>query len=155
MFLFDPLLSVSSHTFWKKPVQRLLCLIFNVTLLNLAQDHCAFVKKEQSWKENALLQCDLSFFPFWSDTDSLAATQFSSQGQSCRRARVLTDGVCHLALIPLKMIRKNQPPKIPDDWNSHVERSPYRRPLLRCLFCRSWLRWYMWYGIIYSIISII
>lgn len=45
--------------------------------------------------------------------NSLAAVQFASRGQSCRRAAALTDGLCHLALIPQKMIGLNWSARFP------------------------------------------
>lgn len=45
--------------------------------------------------------------------NSLTAVQFASRGQSCRRAAALTDGLCHLALIPQKMIGLNWSARFP------------------------------------------
>lgn len=82
--------------------------------------------------------CSVWFFPlswFWACSDSLAATQFARQGQSCRRVKAQTDGLCHLMLILLKMIRRNPPPKIPNDWNAHLdEKSHCRWSCLLSLF---------------------
>lgn len=84
--------------------------------------------------------CSVWFFSsslswFWAWSDSLAATQFARLGQSCRRVKVQTDGLCHLTLILLMMIRRNPPPKIPNDWNAHLdEKSHCRWSCLLSLF---------------------
>lgn len=82
-----------------------------------------------AWFSSSSLSC------FWAGSDSLAATRFARQGQSCRRAKVQTDGLCHLTLILPMVIRKSLPPKIPHDWNAHLdEKSHCRWAFLLSLF---------------------
>lgn len=51
---------------------------------------------------------NFKYAPCWflASIHSLAATQFPRQTQSCRRAKVQTDGLCPLALIDTAMIRR-------------------------------------------------
>lgn len=87
-------------------------------------------KKKAKFERNACAQYNF-FYPSlswcWACSDSLAGTQFARLGQSCRRVKVQTDGLCHLTLILLMMIRKNPPPKIPTDWNAHLDEKSHCR----------------------------